>query len=186
MTDNSPEKRDQTTYRNATKEDAMAIAALHADSWKRHYRGAYLDTFLDGDVFAERLAVWQQRLASPGSDCFTLIAELQTSVVGFVHMALDNDPDWGALLDNLHVTHQLKRNGIGRALMQQAAQRLWQSGGRAFYLWVLDQNIGAQQFYAAQGGTRVETCLRGPFPGGGYGLGHRIAWRYPSALFLGS
>jgi hypothetical protein len=27
---------------------------LHADSWRRHYRGAYADAFLDGDVLADR------------------------------------------------------------------------------------------------------------------------------------
>ena len=37
---------------------------------------------------------------------------LMGAVVGFVHMILDEDPRWGALLDNLHVTHRLKRHGI--------------------------------------------------------------------------
>jgi ribosomal protein S18 acetylase RimI-like enzyme len=30
-------------YREATANDAEAIAELHAESWRRHYRGAYLD-----------------------------------------------------------------------------------------------------------------------------------------------
>jgi hypothetical protein len=30
--------------------DAYAIAGLHADSWQRHYEGAYSDAFLDNDV----------------------------------------------------------------------------------------------------------------------------------------
>ncbi|MBV9411286.1 MAG: GNAT family N-acetyltransferase, partial [Acidimicrobiia bacterium] len=36
--------------RVATIDDVEAIAALHADSWRRNYRGAYLDSYLDGDV----------------------------------------------------------------------------------------------------------------------------------------
>ena len=52
-------------YREATEHDAGAIAALHADSWRRHYRGAYLDSYLDGDVVADRLEVWSSRLTPP-------------------------------------------------------------------------------------------------------------------------
>jgi len=98
-------------------------------------------------------------------------------------MILDDDPLWGALLENLHVTAQLKRNGIGRTLLHEAARRLLRRGGRNnFYLWVLDQNVAAQQFYAAQGGRRVERRVLGPFPGGGRALGHRVAWPDASAL----
>ncbi len=60
-------------------------------------------------------------------------------------MIFDDDPAWGALLDHLHVAYQLKRKGIGRALMREAALRLVQSGALRFYLWVLDQNITAQK-----------------------------------------
>ena len=34
-------------YRAAGPDDAPAIATLHADSWRRHYRGAFADAFLD-------------------------------------------------------------------------------------------------------------------------------------------
>jgi ribosomal protein S18 acetylase RimI-like enzyme len=178
--------RPEITFRDASAHDIEAIAALHADSWRRHYRGAYLDSFLDGDVVADRLAVWGQRLAAPGADQFTIVAERDGAVVGFVHMILDEDPRWGALLDNVHVTHRLKRGGIGRQLLGEAAHELARRrpADRRFYLWVLDQNTAAQSFYAACGGRSVETTLQGPFPGGGRALGQRIVW--PDAAALGS
>lgn len=43
-------------YRGATRVDAEGIAQLHADSWRRTYRGDFLDSFLDGDLVTERLA----------------------------------------------------------------------------------------------------------------------------------
>ncbi|MGO9559572.1 MAG: hypothetical protein ACLPQS_09625 [Acidimicrobiales bacterium] len=49
-------------------------------------------------------------------------------------------------------------------------------------LWVLAQNTAAQSFYDARGGTRVETTIRGPFPGGGKAVGHRYFWPDPSQL----
>jgi ribosomal protein S18 acetylase RimI-like enzyme len=170
--------------REASIQDVEAIAALHAESWRRHYRGAYLDSFLDGEVLADRLAVWSARLTAPNADYFTIVADQSNAVVGFVHVILDEDPLWGALLDNLHVTHQLKRYGIGRRLLVEAARELVRRRptDRRFYLRVLAQNTAAQAFYAACGGTRVETTLSGPFPGGGRALSHRMAW--PDAAVL--
>ena len=101
-----------------------------------------------------------------------------------VHMILDEDPHWGTLLDNLHVTYGLKRHGIGRRRLTEAARELVQRrpADRRFYLWVLAKNTAAQAFYTVCGGTRVETTLSGPFPGGGRALSHRIAW--PDAAVL--
>ena len=173
-------------FRQASIPDIEAIAALHTESWQRHYRGAYLDSFLDGDVLTDRLAVWHARLTAPSAAHFTIGAFQSDALVGFVHMILDEDPHWGTLLDNLHVTYRLKRHGIGRRLLTEAARELVQRcpANSRFYLWVLDQNTAAQAFYAACGGIRVETTLCGPFPCGGRALGHRIAW--PDAAVLAS
>jgi hypothetical protein len=88
--------------------DAEAIGLLHADSWRRHYRGAYADSFLDGNVLAERRSVWSARLAAPTASA-TVITEDGTGLVGFVHVVFDEDERWGSLLDNLHVTHDRRR-----------------------------------------------------------------------------
>jgi hypothetical protein len=45
-------------YRPANASDATSVAHLHAVSWRRNYRGAYSDDFLDGDVLADRLSIW--------------------------------------------------------------------------------------------------------------------------------
>jgi ribosomal protein S18 acetylase RimI-like enzyme len=164
-------------YREATEHHADAIAALHADSWRRHYRGAYLDSYLDGDILSERREVWTIRLAPPRRNQFTVCAEMAGDVVGFSHTLFDHDPQWGALLDNLHVRSDLKGAGIGTRLLSMAAQELVRKrSSKSLYLWVLDQNAAAQAFYDARGGTRVETTLRGPFPGGGMAVGHRYFW----------
>ena len=81
--------------------DAAAIASLHADSWRRQYRGACSDSFLDGDVTANRLAVWTALFAQPDRGRCTLVAEERGALVGFAHVVFDDDPIWGALLDNL-------------------------------------------------------------------------------------
>ena len=111
-------------YREANEHDADAIAALHAESWRRHYRGAYLDAYLDGDILSERLEVWTSRLTPPRVNQFTVCARVEGDVVGFAHTTFDQDFKWGALLDNLHVRSDVKRAGIGTRLLSEAASEL--------------------------------------------------------------
>jgi len=114
-------------YREATAEDVEAIAQLHADSWRRNYRGAFRDAFLDGPVVGERRTVWAERLTGPAPSRYTVVAEQDAVVVGFAHTIFDDDRIWGALVDNLHVVHDLKRHGVGRHLMAASAQAVSQS-----------------------------------------------------------
>ena len=86
-------------YRPAGLQDAPGVAALHADSWRRHYRGSYPDDYLDGDVEADRLAEWTARLSSPAPEDRTTVAvDGDGQIIGLVHTILHEDPEWGALL----------------------------------------------------------------------------------------
>lgn len=158
-------------FRCATVDDAEPIALLHADSWRRHYRGAYADSFLDGDVVADRRAVWSTRLAAPAGTA-TTVAEEDGRLLGFVHVVLDQDPRWGNLVDNLHVTHDKHRTGIGRRLLGHAATG-------PMYLWVLQQNTSAQRFYLSCGATPGETVPVSSDPArlNGSPLKLRMTWR---------
>jgi GNAT superfamily N-acetyltransferase len=173
--------------RVAGSDDAEIVAVLHADSWRRFYRGAYADSFLDGDVVADRRAVWSARLADPRGSR-TLIAEDDTGPVGFAHVIFDADERWGSLVDNLHVTHSRRRGGIGTTLLTRtAAAAAEYATNPSMYLWVLEQNTAAQRFYGALGGSHVETADV-PAPGGvpgrlnGSPRGLRISW--PDAAVL--
>jgi ribosomal protein S18 acetylase RimI-like enzyme len=171
--------------RPAEVRDVEAIAELHADSWRRNYRGAYLDSYLDGDVLTDRLLVWRERITRPDASFRTIVAERGGVFAGFAHTKLDDDPKWGALLDNLHVVHGWKGQGIGTQLMAAAARAVLKATpGAGLYLWVLDANVAAQGFYAARGGVEAGREMRGPFPGGGTALGRRIVWPAPSTLLV--
>jgi GNAT superfamily N-acetyltransferase len=170
-----------TRFRSADADDAEQIAALHADSWRRHYRGAYADSFLDGDVAADRRLVWSSRFAAP-ANTETVVAERDGRLIGFIHVVFDADPRWGSLIDNLHVVHDQRRTGIGTHLLSCAARAVSrQASGDAMYLWVLQQNTAAQQFYCSCGATRLETAPVPP-PGGdparlkGTPRGLRMVW----------
>jgi GNAT superfamily N-acetyltransferase len=157
--------REGLRFRDATEADAPAIAALHADSWRRHYRDAYADGFLDGEVGAERLAVWTQRMGRRDGTR-TIVVEDGNGLVGFAHSILDDDAQWGALLDNLHVAAALQRRGVGTRLLHLIGRAVDEARPASpLYLWVLEQNVDAQRFYAARGGRCVERIPVAP-PGG--------------------
>ncbi|WP_246633404.1 GNAT family N-acetyltransferase [Pseudonocardia nigra] len=182
MSDRGPQ------FRVARPEDAHAVAELHADSWQRHYRGAYSDAFLDGEPSGFLTQLWTERLATPSPQARTIVAEYNGEVVGFAHTLLNEDPTWGALVDNLHVRYTLKRQGIGTRLLSLTALAVhrWSSSS-GLYLWVLEQNSMAQAFYSALGGTCVER-VDVPPPGGdparlnGRPKCLRFAWPDPSTL----
>jgi GNAT superfamily N-acetyltransferase len=159
-----PEGR-SARLRLAGPADAEQIAVLHADSWRKHYRGSYADSFLDGDVVADRRAVWSARLAAP-ADSATVLAEYDGRLLGFIHVVFDADPRWGSLVDNLHIVHDQRRTGIGTHLLAAAAAAVGERAtGTAMHLWVLEQNTAAERFYRARGATWVETAMVPP-PGG--------------------
>lgn len=162
-------------FRPATAGDIEAIANLHAESWRRHYRGAYRDEFLDNGVHADRRAVWTERLSAPSADRVTLVAD-DGAVAGFVHVVVDDDPTWGSLIDNLHVATAAKRQGVGRELMARAtAEALTKATSRRVYLWVLEQNLDAQAFYQAVGGEYAGREEITP-QGGGTVIRLRYVW----------
>lgn len=184
---------ERTAFRPATAGDAAAVAALHADSWRRHYRGSYPDSYLDGPVVENRLAVWTERLSAPAGTTVTVVAEQPPpagsppagapALVGFAHVVLDEDPLWGALVDNLHVRHDRQGTGIGTLLLSRAAAEVMaRRPGSGLFLWVLERNIDAQSFYRARGAL-FEGAKRTRSPGGGDELvALRCAWPDPRVL----
>ena len=175
-------------YRRATARDIEAIAGLHADSWRRHYRGAYTDAFLDDEAATFLGDMWSGRFAAPDPGTRTILAERDGRVVGLAHTVLGRHPTWGALLDNLHVSYDLKRQGVGTRLLALTARAVLDAApASGLYLWVLEQNAAARAFYEARGGSCVEHRPAGA-PGGdvtrlnGRPVGLRMAWRDPSRL----
>ena len=175
-------------FRPAEASDADSVGGLHAESWRRHYRGAYSDSYLDGDVLSDRRAVWNDRLRQAGDGYLTIVAEHDGAIVGFAHTVFDDDPTWGALLDNLHVAYTHQRCGIGAQLLGLSARAVADRGnGSGLYLWVLEQNLAAQAFYRALGGRPVEhtkTQAPGGDPARLNGVPMKFRYVWPDPLLI--
>jgi ribosomal protein S18 acetylase RimI-like enzyme len=170
-------------YRQAQITDQQQIALLHADSWRRTYRGLFSDAFLDHDADADRLQIWAQRLTSPSDQQCVFVAEEQARVRGFICLYRHDDPQWGSLIDNLHVAHDCRRQGIGRQLMTQAFGWLAQTAGDCgVYLWVMENNSTARRFYETLGANNAGVIAKPNPAGGGTARNCRYVWPTPRHL----
>jgi steroid delta-isomerase-like uncharacterized protein len=154
-------RADRFEIRRATTADVAAIAKLHAESWRSAYRGSLSDEYLDGKVFADRGSAWQEKLSSRDSDSILLLVAFHDGQpVGFVCAILDEDEEWGALLDNLHVLPAWKGKGLGRKLMAEAARWVARERPRSpLHLWVLSENEEARAFYQRLSGRPLDRKL---------------------------
>lgn len=142
--------------REAQARDAHGIGQLHALSWQTAYRGMLADAYLDGRIAADRQALWAERFAKPAANQHVLVAETDDALVGFACAFGAHEPQWGTLLENLHVAPALKRSGIGSHLVREVL--LWSQ--RRYpkvdtHLWVLKPNLAAQAFYQRMGASEA-------------------------------
>ncbi|MEZ0542623.1 GNAT family N-acetyltransferase [Fibrella arboris] len=170
------------TYRTAQLADAASIAQAHTQSWRLAYRGILRDDYLDGAISDERDAVWQQRLGSPAANQRVLIAEEAGRFSGFICLFLDAEPQFGTLIDNLHVLPTLKGRGVGAGLMREAARQVIpQATQPGFHLSVYEANRAAIHFYERMGGVNVGREVH-ETPGGGEAVSLRYAWKTAADL----
>jgi GNAT superfamily N-acetyltransferase len=133
--------------------------------------------YLNNLVEADRIELWQRRLAQPNDRQYLLLAETEDVLAGFVCVLLDEEPAWGACLDNLHVRRDLAGRGLGRELFVRAAQ--WVKATEPpwpLHLWVFEANHDARRFYERLGGETVERVAKA-MPGGSAPVTVRYVWR---------
>lgn len=152
--------------REAQFADFAAIADLHARSWQKHYRGIMSNAFLENEVEHERRDAWYERLKAPPANQEVIVATLDNNIIGFACLCLDDDPVHGSLLDNLHVSADLQKSGVGKILLQECAKRITdKSNNSKMYLWVFELNKEARAVYEHLGGQHAETVEKESFDG---------------------
>jgi ribosomal protein S18 acetylase RimI-like enzyme len=133
----------------------------------------------------DRQRVWRDRFGSGfEAELFVVIAEEDSRLLGFSIVFVESDATYGSLLDNLHVLPELTRQGIGRRLLSESARELVKRSSRGLFLWVMEGNLRAQQFYKKAGAEFAGSELR-EMPDGGRVMSERCYWPEPGRLILG-
>jgi GNAT superfamily N-acetyltransferase len=131
--------------------------------------------------------VWTERLREPDPRRLTILAE-DGALLGFANTFFEADPEWGALVDNLHVSASHHRRGVGSRLLALTAEAvLRRPHVTGLYLWVLEQNARARAFYEARGGTpagREAATPPGEIAGRLSGSPVRVRYAWPDPVTL--
>ncbi|MGD1857742.1 MAG: GNAT family N-acetyltransferase [Leptolyngbyaceae cyanobacterium] len=159
-----------------TASDSDTIARVHALSWQDSYRGILRDSYLDGPIFEERLALWEKRLLEPASGDMGFLALSETIPVGFIFACAGHDIHRGTFLDNLHVLPEERGKGIGKKLLRALTSSLISKGyEEGIYLWVFEDNYRTRKFYERLGANVIERVVIDA-PGGGKVAEWLYAW----------
>ena len=148
-----------TTIREATIDDAPAIAAVHVTAWRETYRGIVPDDFLDGLAVEPRERMWRDTLARRAERAVYVAEGAGGRVIGFASGGPReaSDPAYASYTGELYAIYLLREahgQGTGRELVHAVAGRLAEAGMRSLLIWVLAENPSCR-FYEALGGTLV-------------------------------
>jgi GNAT superfamily N-acetyltransferase len=137
-----------TGVRNATADDARAIAEIHVASWQEGYRGQLPESYLTSLSADARETRWAQALRDGAA---VLLAEHAGKPLGFVAFGPSRDDDAPAMCAEiyaLYVHPAAWSTGTGQALHDGALAALAAGGSTTVTLWVLTSNDRARRFYS--------------------------------------
>jgi ribosomal protein S18 acetylase RimI-like enzyme len=171
--------------RDATPDDAIAIAAVHCASWRTTYAGLLPPEIVAArTAMPERVDLWRKRLADPAHGC--VVALLDGVVCAFAAVCPMPErpqgmaplPDFDAYLESIYALQAVQHRGLGRTLLAAAAARLRARGYRSLALHVLATNP-ARGFYERLGAQLVR---EEPAGSGESWCGCVYGWRDITAL----
>ena len=140
--------------REATIEDAEAVAQLHVATWRVVYEGiihqSYLDSCLD---LKDRIQRWMSHINEGHTTVF--VTEEERSMIGFVDVGVSREEGMRdqAEIYSLYLVSDRLREGIGTLLFNHAVRQISTWDFNHFYLWTLEENMRGRSFYERMGGV---------------------------------
>jgi GNAT superfamily N-acetyltransferase len=129
--------------RNATSEEAEAVARVQVRTWQVAYSHIFPPERLAGLCAQDHAQMWRRHRP--------LVAEVEGDIVGFASVGPSRDSDGDGELYAIYVDPDHWGTGVGRKLMRAAEERLRELGHRDAFLWVFEDNPRARRFYEAAG-----------------------------------
>ena len=143
----------EVVIREATPDDARAIAEVHVAAWRWAYRDDLPAAFLDGLTVDDREREWSEWL-TPDARAGTLVAQEDDVLVGFCSFGPSRDEgatERTAEVLTIYLLEDVVGRGIGRELFASATDRLRELGYRRATLWVMASNDRSRRFYERAG-----------------------------------
>lgn len=140
--------------RQATVDDAEAIANVHVSAWQETYRGIIPDDYLNQLSTEKRTAAWRELLVGG----LVFVAVDAKGLIGFAHGKQNQSESTEGELSAIYLLRSYQGRGIGRALVNRVVRQLEEHGVTSLIIAVLADNP-ACHFYERLGGIRVSECV---------------------------
>lgn len=137
--------------RTATVDDVAAIARIHVQSWQETYAEMLYPHIVAEQTIETRLQLWSQVLQLKNH--IILLYEDAGQVQGFIDVSLNEEKGIAKIMA-LYVLKAVQKQGVGKALFEQALQDIHPMQYPQILLNVYDQNP-ACQFYEYMGGKCI-------------------------------
>lgn len=131
--------------RNATVDDAEAIATVHVNSWRSTYQQLIPEDYLNALDIQIREARWK-KLIQAGSTIF--VAVDQEKIIGFANGGENRLKaySYDGELYAIYLLEEAQRKGAGKKLLGSVAKELRNESYQSMLVWVLNGNPAAH-FY---------------------------------------
>ena len=142
--------------REAKESDAAEIAKVQVDTWQQTYRGIVPDNYLNSLTCENKEQYWREFLVSDETHLVFVAETEEKQIVGFAAVGQNQDAekDFTGELYTLYLLADWQRRGIGRLLVQTAAQSLLKQQLTSMIVWVLGDNP-FRAFYESLGGEYI-------------------------------
>jgi GNAT superfamily N-acetyltransferase len=141
--------------REATADDAPAVAKVHVSSWNDSFAGIVPDAFLKKLTIENRTKAFGQRFGDVNYKMY--VAELDDGrIVGFADAGEPryNVGGYDGELYAIYLFHEFQGKGIGALLFERIKQLLTEQGKNSMYLLALEVSP-YRPFYEKMGGRVV-------------------------------
>lgn len=131
-------------------DDTAAVSEIYAASWRAAYRGLVPDAYLDALTGARWLPKLQNLAQSGQQALLACHAGQPVGICTFCAARDEGRAGWGGVV-SLYLLPGYWGKGIGVKLLGAAVAELRRQGYANLYLWVLQGNTRAEQFYRRNG-----------------------------------
>lgn len=157
--------------RRATEADIPHVAQIHVASWRDAYRGVIPDAVIDVRTVEGAIEMWSANLAKYPAN-LTVAETPDGQIAGFSCAGPVTNTERSGPYEfevyAMHVRPDIRRNGIGAALLRHAIKRARDElHMRSMIVWTLEDLRLSRRFYEREGG---EVVKRGHWEVGGVAL----------------
>lgn len=146
--------------RKATLNDINAISTIKVKGWQSAYKNIISDEYLNNMSIQKKI----EKSTKDFEQYPFIVAEIDSEIVGFCSYCFENVEKLNESADceirSIYVKPNMKRNGIGKKLINYVKKEFLKANKERMILWCLKKNIPSQKFYEAMGGKSSNTKMK--------------------------